>query len=66
MKQWQRMVDQKVGDDEQAIADIQDDLVHRHMLWRLYHLTDEINESTRKVEEASGQLSELKEALVSL
>ncbi|WRT67180.1 uncharacterized protein IL334_004146 [Kwoniella shivajii] len=48
--QWEKMRDAK------------DALVQRHALWKLYHLTNEINESTQKVEEASNKLTELRQS----
>lgn len=43
----------------------QDAMIHRHLLWRLYHLTTEITESARKVEEANDKLTDLRTAVVS-
>lgn len=43
----------------------QDAAIQRHLLWRLYHITSEINESTRKVEEANEQLTDLRSSSVS-
>jgi structural maintenance of chromosome 1 len=40
--------------------------VQRHLLWRLYHITTEINESTRKVEEANEKLTGLRASAVSI
>ncbi|KAL7424073.1 Structural maintenance of chromosomes protein 1 [Cryptotrichosporon argae] len=40
-----------------------DALVQRHLLWKLYHLTEEINEKTREVEEANERLTELRDAV---
>ncbi|KAK8869753.1 hypothetical protein IAR55_000321 [Kwoniella newhampshirensis] len=45
----------------EKIRDAKDALVQRHLLWRLYHLTNEINESTQRVEEASDRLADLRE-----
>ncbi|WWD15974.1 hypothetical protein CI109_100398 [Kwoniella shandongensis] len=45
----------------EKIRDAKDALVQRHLLWKLYHLTNEINESTQRVEEASERLSDLRE-----
>ncbi|WWC69419.1 uncharacterized protein I206_103358 [Kwoniella pini CBS 10737] len=46
----------------EKLRDAKDLLVQRHALWKLYHLTNEINESTEKVEEASNQLAEYRTA----
>jgi structural maintenance of chromosome 1 len=35
------------------------------LLWRLYHITNEINESAQKVEEANVKLRDLRAAVVS-
>ncbi|BEJ14460.1 hypothetical protein CspHIS471_0402270 [Cutaneotrichosporon sp. HIS471] len=48
VKQWEKLMSSK------------DAMIQRHLLWRLYHITNEINNSTRQVEEASGQLTELR------
>lgn len=40
-------------------------MVNRQLLWRLYHITKEINESTRQVEEATEQLHDLQNSVVS-
>jgi structural maintenance of chromosome 1 len=40
-------------------------MVQRHLLWRLYHITNEINESAQKVEEANVKLRDLRAAVVS-
>lgn len=47
-------------------ADKKDAAVQRQLLWRLYHITSEINESTRKVEAANDQLTDLRASAVSL
>lgn len=39
-------------------------MVKRHLLWRLYHITNEITESTRKVEEVNEKLSDLRDNVV--
>lgn len=44
---------------------IQDALIQRHLLWKLYHITQEIEESTRKVEEVNEKLAESRSAVVS-
>ncbi|WWC61082.1 uncharacterized protein I303_103660 [Kwoniella dejecticola CBS 10117] len=44
----------------EKLKDARDLLVQRHALWRLYHLTNEIQGSTEKVEEASNKLAELR------
>ncbi len=41
-------------------------MIQRHLLWRLYHLTNEINESTRSVEKANEKLAGLRDAVVSV
>ncbi|OCF71781.1 cohesin complex subunit psm1 [Kwoniella mangroviensis CBS 8886] len=46
----------------EKLRDAKDALVQRHALWRLFHLTNEINESTRKVEEASDKLADLRQS----
>ncbi|EIW69438.1 hypothetical protein TREMEDRAFT_62305 [Tremella mesenterica DSM 1558] len=51
IKQWEKLRDEK------------DALVQRHLLWRLYHLTEEINESTKQVEEANEKLTDLRAAV---
>jgi hypothetical protein len=43
---------------------IQDTMIQRHLLWRLYHITSAINESTRQVEETNEKLVELKSEVV--
>ncbi|ORY27190.1 hypothetical protein BCR39DRAFT_538898 [Naematelia encephala] len=48
VRQWERLRDSR------------DAMVQRHLLWRLFHLTNEITESTRKVEEANERLSDLR------
>ncbi|KLT43612.1 RecF/RecN/SMC protein [Cutaneotrichosporon oleaginosum] len=48
VKQWEKLMSSK------------DAMIQRHLLWRLYHITNEINDSTRRVEEASEQLAELR------
>jgi structural maintenance of chromosome 1 len=78
VRQWERMRDAKVrvlypSIDRMprtllttASADFaQDDMIKRHLLWRLYHITNEINESTRQVEEANEKLTELRTSVVS-
>ncbi|KIR26910.1 cohesin complex subunit psm1 [Cryptococcus deuterogattii LA55] len=50
IKQWERLNDSK------------DALTQRLILWRLYHLTNKISQSTQKVEEASGRLAEFRAA----
>lgn len=40
-------------------------MVQRHLLWRLYHITNEINESAQKVEEANVKLRDMRAAVVS-
>ncbi|WWC89989.1 uncharacterized protein L201_004919 [Kwoniella dendrophila CBS 6074] len=44
----------------EKLRDAKDALIQRHALWRLYHLTNEINESTAKVEEANNKLADLR------
>ena len=39
-------------------------MVQRHLLWRLYHLTTEITESARQVEEANEKLTGLRTSAV--
>jgi len=39
-------------------------MIQRHLLWRLYHLTNEINNSTKSVEEANEKLTGLRDAVV--
>lgn len=39
-------------------------MIQRHLLWRLYHITSAINESTRQVEEANEKLEELRTEVV--
>ncbi|WVW83042.1 hypothetical protein I302_105059 [Kwoniella bestiolae CBS 10118] len=46
----------------EKLRDAKDALVQRYALWKLYHLTNEINESTQKVEEASNKLAELRQS----
>ncbi|GMK58711.1 hypothetical protein CspeluHIS016_0601530 [Cutaneotrichosporon spelunceum] len=48
VKQWEKLMSSK------------DAMIQRHLLWRLYHITNEINNSARQVEEASDQLSGLR------
>ncbi|KAL0250387.1 hypothetical protein I308_102560 [Cryptococcus tetragattii IND107] len=50
IKQWERLNDSK------------DALTQRLILWRLYHLTNKISQSTQKVEEASDRLAEFRAA----
>lgn len=38
--------------------------MQRYILWKLYHLTNEINESTGKVEQANERLTGLRGDLV--
>jgi structural maintenance of chromosome 1 len=76
VRQWERMRDAKVRyfhlaikcltlSPTTAFADFaQDDMIKRHLLWRLYHITNEINESTRQVEEANEKLTELRTSVV--
>lgn len=52
VKQWEKLMSSK------------DAMIQRHLLWRLYHITNEINNSTRQVEEASEQLAELRSTVV--
>ena len=40
-------------------------MIQRHLLWRLYHLTNEIKDSTRQVEDANENLTDLRAAVVS-
>jgi len=40
-------------------------MVQRLLLWKLYHITQEINRSTREVEKASEQLHDLRNTVVS-
>lgn len=40
-------------------------MIQRHLLWKLYHLTKEIDESTRQVESATEELKDLRSAVVS-
>ncbi|WVQ78324.1 hypothetical protein IAT38_000409 [Cryptococcus sp. DSM 104549] len=49
IKQWEKLKDAK------------DAMVERHLLWKLYHLTNEINNSAQKVEDANERLSNLRE-----
>ncbi|KAL1406860.1 Structural maintenance of chromosomes protein 1 [Vanrija albida] len=51
VKHWEKLRDEKDG------------LVQRNLLWRLYHITEEINESIAKVEEATEQLHERRNAV---
>jgi intracellular sulfur oxidation DsrE/DsrF family protein len=44
----------------------QDAMIQRHLLWKLYHITQEIEASTRQVEEANEHLAENRAAVVSL
>jgi structural maintenance of chromosome 1 len=41
-------------------------MIQRHLLWKLYHITQEIEASTKKVEEANEKLSSGRKAVVSL
>ncbi|WVQ89045.1 hypothetical protein IAS59_002792 [Cryptococcus gattii] len=50
IKQWESLNDSK------------DALTQRLILWRLYHLTNKISQSTQKVEEASDRLAEFRAA----
>lgn len=54
VKQWEKLMDSK------------DAMIQRHLLWRLYHITNEINNSTRQVEEASDQLAERRSTVVGI
>lgn len=40
-------------------------MIQRLLLWKLYHITEEINESTRQVEEATEKLHDLRNTVVS-
>lgn len=50
---------------EGPLLTLKDNMIQRYILWRLYHLTSEINESTRKIEEANERLTGLRSDLVS-
>lgn len=41
-------------------------MIQRHLQWRLYHITNQINESARQVEEANETLSGLRKSVVRL
>jgi structural maintenance of chromosome 1 len=67
-RQWEKLRNAKVSFlylVEGIKADYQDAAVQRHLLWRLYHITTEINESTRKVEEANEKLTGFRASVVS-
>lgn len=40
-------------------------MVQRHLMWKLYHLTQEINEAKEEVEKRSEQLNDLNGEVVS-
>ncbi|WVF72212.1 hypothetical protein IAT40_007024 [Kwoniella sp. CBS 6097] len=50
IEQWEKMKDSK------------DALVIRHILWRLYHINNEIADATQRVEEANNKLTDLRQA----
>jgi structural maintenance of chromosome 1 len=39
-------------------------MIQRHVLWKLYHILQDIDESTHHVEEATEQLHDLENAVV--
>ena len=42
----------------------QDAMIQRHLLWKLYHITQEITDSAAKVEEANNKLENLRSSVV--
>jgi structural maintenance of chromosome 1 len=66
-RQWEKLRNATVSYNVrfEDRADDQDAAVQRQLLWRLYHITTEINESTRKVEAANDQLTDLRASAVS-
>lgn len=66
VRQWEKLQDARVSDHVGRLKlTLQDAMIQRHLLWRLYHLRTEINESTRQVEEANDKLTDLRATVVS-
>lgn len=40
-------------------------MIQRHLLWKLYHIKEEIDKSTKEVEEANAKLTDFKSSVVS-
>ena len=67
IKMWEKMQSEKVGLQRCGLSDNnQDNLIKRHLLWRLYHLTQEINSHAEEIETANVQLTDLRDQVVSV
>ena len=48
-----------------SLTGYQDNLIKRHLLWRLYHLAEEINSHAQEIEDANVKLADLRDQVVS-
>lgn len=63
--QWEQLRAAKVSCGKPLRANDQDAMIQRHLMWKLYHLTQEINEAKEEVEKRSEQLNDLNDEVVS-